>query len=1299
MIPEVRKFPLGADAGRRAPPPSRSRCLLPPRSRGRDGVVQFTIMRGRPIRLVTALLLLTTFLARPPAAASPGEPAAAPAIRSLAIADPVVLGPDSGDAWFGAAVAELLRAKLQFLRKVRLLEREQLEPYLARLRDAVAEPDAEGDAGDRLTAVILPAEAFCVGSIEVDRRGGEPRLAVRLRLVQTATGMVLSRLTATATGDLPGLLTLAGQLAKELAAKLGETLDPDALAYQEPQRIDALKLHAEGLRMLARGEHREAVAALTAALDGNAGVYFPAAHRDLGAAYRLWARSLSGAEAEAVRQAYLARFKQDALLAAAAIFDLGVAYQENGLHAEAIETFTDYLAAVGEEGRRVRWSFAKDRLFETVAQLTGLHAVSNSGSIDWAGSEGDVLHLLVGDRTGPATWIKLDTRTGAPITALPVTRPHGGDTIRVSDGRLVFSAYDTIAVLSPEGSLAWQNKVGGNLEDGRTDAVEEGKIVRRSHGKVSVYSLGVGSLVAAFPEEHESPLFGLDLAGKRYSGSRGTWSLHGGAPAGPPPPAIRGNLFDWRDLPLPGIRHATGIPGFEWALAQDATPQRPATVLLREGGGAQPLGIGCFPAGQAWRAALPGGRHLLFSCGEETPHGKMRGDNSHYLLVDTGDGATRTLFKGVGRLPSLATASADHLVFSFRMNYPREDPVLRGEQGLVPGDQTGAFAVVETANGRVVGRERTVREVPLHAVVLDGDLVLATGKRVTRLRLPPRGAAAPIPAGEAHLRIAGSLIERGDLAAAQRSIEFFAAETPGDPRELLALMRLEVARGRAPEASHRALTALRSPLLTDREIRSCLEVLRRTNPEYRDFIRLPAGVGQLRLRGMTDEGVIVAQGGEVWHLIDTARGGVRSAASPFGKDGTLRLDQGTPALFRFTTMPVKWPDGWDRETDPWRYDRFDLASRKVTEGVPVPGQAKDLYKTLYHRPLESAGIPPSVVIENPRLPPESVKPNQIPLTRDPWIRRNSNLVVIDPQTLAESHRVYLPEGDRPIALSRKHAVLGEPFAMAGAAGVRPTLVVLRRSDGVEVARVDVPLREEMIFAVAIDESTLFVAVAGGDTEAFLAGTGPWFRIEAIPIDPQGWRWSYRTEGYLASNPVLEKGRLSFAAVPGQLPRPDTGPDGTSFAGFPAPLKLSLLRLDARSGALLGTEPLRVQSKSLYGKDLHIPAWTMEPSDPRWLILGRGGIGRYTDPTAPRVLFPGSEESVWGDPSLVLEYFFPAAGVQPLELVPGSLARKIHLDTRGRCIVRGDTVYEAFGQGLILVKDFRDGAWMASFAPE
>ena len=755
-------------------------------------------------------------------------------------------------------------------------------------------------------------------------------------------------------------------------------------------------------------------------------------------------------------------------------------------------------------------------------------------------------------------------------------------------------------------------------------------------------------------------------------------------------------------MPFPGIRYATGIPGFSWGLAPDATPKRPEVVLFRDGEVAQSLGERCIPDSPAWQPALPGGRHLLFSCSVESLYQSMPRLDSHYLLVDTTDGRTRTLFKGVGTLPTLVSRDERHLVFRFRSNFPREDPVLRGEQGLVPDDLTGAFTVVETATGKVIARERTVRQAPLHAAVLDGELVLAAAQRIARLRLPRQRGPVLIPVGEAHLRIAGSLLERGDLAAAQRSIEAFAAETPGDPRERLALMRLEVARARAPEASYHARAALISPLLDDREIRACLDVLRRTNPEYRDFIRLPAGVGQLRLRGMTDDGVIVAQGGDIWHLIDSGSGSVRSVASPFKRSGVLRLDQGEPALSRLVILPAEKPDRSSfSQTPPWRLERFNLMTREFAEGkASSPGVPPLASDHQYHRLLENAGIPPSVVIPRSRFVRAAGTSGDRRSFGSTQVFQDSVLVVMDPRTLAESHRVALgPRVERPIALSRNLAVFGAPFLLAAAADAPQLLSVLRRSDGTEVAKVAVPLLDELIFAATTDERTLFVGIAGGDNDSFIAGTGaPWFRIEAFPIGPEGVRWSYRSAGYLASNPIVGNGHLSFAAVPGPLPRPKVTADNKLFDGFAAPLKLSLVRLDAHGGALVGTEPLTVKSKSLYGKDLH-PLENVGAADPRYLLLARGGIGRSTDPISPRLLFPGAEESVWGDPSAVHEYLFHPAGVQPLELEPGSLERNVYLDIRGRCIVRGGTVYEAFGQGLILVKEYGDGAWMASFAPE
>ena len=178
---------------------------------------------------------------------------------------------------------------------------------------------------------------------------------------------------------------------------------------------------------------------------------------------------------------------------------------------------------------------------------------------------------------------------------------------------------------------------------------------------------------------------------------------------------------------------------------------------------------------------------------------------------------------------------------------------------------------------------------------------------------------------------------------------------------------------------------------------------------------------------------------------------------------------------------------------------------------------------------------------------------------------------------------------------------------------------------------------------------------------------------------------------------MENGHLSFAAVPGPLPRPKLTEDATLFDGFAAPLKLLLLRLDAHSGALAGTEPLPVKSKSLYGKDLH-PLADLPLADPAYLLLARGGMAG-TPIRFPRASSsPAARNRCGATPR-------PFSSISSIRLIPapgtraGEPGAKIYLDIKGRCIVRDGTVYEAFGQGLVLVKEYGDGAWMDSFAPE
>ena len=54
---------------------------------------------------------------------------------------------------------------------------------------------------------------------------------------------------------------------------------------------------------------------------------------------------------------YLGKFKQDALVASGAIFDLGLAYEANGMWPEAGGAFGDYVTAVGTGEIKVLWRY------------------------------------------------------------------------------------------------------------------------------------------------------------------------------------------------------------------------------------------------------------------------------------------------------------------------------------------------------------------------------------------------------------------------------------------------------------------------------------------------------------------------------------------------------------------------------------------------------------------------------------------------------------------------------------------------------------------------------------------------------------------------------------------------------------------------------------------------------------------------------------------------------------------------------------------------------------------------------
>ena len=81
---------------------------------------------------------------------------------------------------------------------------------------------------------------------------------------------------------------------------------------------------------MAEGRHREAIAAFQQSLEVTRSLLCGGAPAP-GEAYQALAKVSAGSEERAVREEYLKKFKEDALLASGSLFDLGHAYETNGI--------------------------------------------------------------------------------------------------------------------------------------------------------------------------------------------------------------------------------------------------------------------------------------------------------------------------------------------------------------------------------------------------------------------------------------------------------------------------------------------------------------------------------------------------------------------------------------------------------------------------------------------------------------------------------------------------------------------------------------------------------------------------------------------------------------------------------------------------------------------------------------------------------------------------------------------------------------------------------------------------------
>ena len=275
--------------------------------------------------------------------------------------------------------------------------------------------------------------------------------------------------------------------------------------------------------------------------------------------------------ARRTREEYLAKFKADALAASGALFDLGLAYEANGLWREAIGAYDDYLTAVGKEGETVQWTFS-------AARHTGIQGASIPFP---AVSDGNRIHLsLQGTKDKPGFWwVTLDAATGVVLqrvslldalalqpTEASVAGVFAADPDRVyvywhrvlgidADGNIHGNTWfgdPWVAALSLDGRQLWKVRAGSEEEH-----VAEAFADRKRLCIVIASKNGSSEGLLLDAAEGRS----LD----RFALGNGTYDLAAGRFV---PPYFDKRMTAARKRWEPNVRYATGRPGITFSVSE-----------------------------------------------------------------------------------------------------------------------------------------------------------------------------------------------------------------------------------------------------------------------------------------------------------------------------------------------------------------------------------------------------------------------------------------------------------------------------------------------------------------------------------------------------------------------------------------------------------------------------------------------------------------------------------------------------------------------------------------------------------
>ncbi len=1187
------------------------------------------------------------------------------AARTLAVVDFAVYG--GGDqaqsAWLGPAVAELLQAKMQLFDGARVVERMRLRALIA----AAGKAQAPGEAELPECLAIIPADTLIAGSVEISPGRGPARIMVRARAFETETAKIISEASFQGTADLPGLLKISEDLAQRLALGLGFSYTPEQVKYAEPSGLDALKFFLDGNEHFLAGRYRAAIESYQNAMDGNGGRYYAAAHRVQGEAYQALASSMEGDGAGKVRDEYLRKFKEDALAASGAIFDLGLAYEENGMWAEALEAYRDYVKAVGEAGETVRWSLdakTQRKMFGTAPQGEARKRFEWEHGPFLAGDEVHFLH-------DSGQWVTLKAATGevkrtVRADDMPDISP-GGERTYIGifgfegDRTYVYSKdyneYDCVnfcvAALGPDLKIIWKTSISNDDEKASMDdlKIHRGKVFiryqssprrgeekgRSRHLVVKALDADRGRVMSSIPYQtmdgnmQYRGVGKIDYEAATVSLLDGLYDLMNGA---------RLRAWDRVEIPTryPGIAYRyDNNSGFGLHLLRDGKE----ALFLPD---ASPIYIG---EEEPNKAVIEG--PLLFE--------KFEG--SGYVMVDPRNLTTIGLYGDVssGFHPPLLTRNGSHLVFLLGSsdNLP--------SAYTLPSEKGAILNIMDAATGQVAAKRRVVSGE--QAAFLGRDLVGGGRGGIFRLSAIPERIKAVIPVAEARYHAAVCLLELGRTEDVVEEVDYLKKAAMGDPR--VGYLEAAVAHRNKDKskAVKTALAALATGGLNERETKASVEILKTAYPDIRGFLAAPLKK-RLAFKGFAPPSTLICnitgqygydrERDRVHILVDTADGRTIVRQTPefydqIHADCREALCRGTDAF----GIVARDSSGATALL------KVDLLSGLKTYGPPI---SRGSPTTGWLVP----GLDLTMAVDNGR--------------------GSFELHRLDPVSLATEARVDLEEAAAwPAFIGGGFVVFADrTFRRNGAAAV----IVLEEGSGKETARFHPRLGNEHLAAVAVDGSSIFLGINGVDLEEYYAGHGGvWHRIERHPLSGEGEDWSRRREGWLASNLVPEGDEISFLALEGKLPFPLTQKN---------PVRVSL---DRRTGEKLGeTTPGRCWSilpevRTRWRDDgyenvpVKLSRADREAKEMIFFTNSLAGIQRIfkARPEYASEMFLGHKE-----------YLLPDDGKPPVQLALGGQGEAKMLGVNGYPVMRllwRDRIYESIGGGVILVRDLAGGAGLAT----